>query len=509
MQGKKKFTPRLFVNFNIADLIPADNFYRVLKDKLDLRFIYKLTKDCYSHTGKPSLDPVVFFKTVISGYLENICSDRALERMIDMRIDLKYFMNYDIDERAPDHSTICKTRQRIPVEVFESVFNHVLQLCVESGLVSGKTQSFDTAYINANASLDRMVEVKMIDRDPAAYMDEVLSQDETNDDTNRGELANKRMKKSQQTLEQYQKYRKEKYSELDGGKTHRKNKRRFLSNATHLSRTDPDARIAKKSNKPRMLCYSALLGVDTKNNVITHTSAEHSSKKDSRLLLDGVEFTLDRLEGMNLKPKEILADAGFASGENYYILNHWKLKSFIPIHGGFKPKREGFIYDKKDNSYTCRNDKKLPYKGIGKSSGYLKYRYVSSKFDCNDCPYRTECVDTRGIKKIEHTIYREEYLEMIKRLKSSSGRKKYAQRMCTVEPVFGSLQQYYGLRWMNVRGKTSAQKVMLMCAAAFNLKKWVKQLLESSFFTKLCCHKPFWSSINLENLYTKILILNY
>jgi len=54
-----------------------------------------------------------------------------------------------------------------------------------------------------------------------------------------------------------------------------------------MSRTDPDARIAKKSGKPRMLCYIALMGVDTQANVITHISAEHASKKDSRLLLIG------------------------------------------------------------------------------------------------------------------------------------------------------------------------------------------------------------------------------
>lgn len=136
-------------------------------------------------------------------------------------------------------------------------------------------------------------------------------------------------------LEQYQSYRRKKYSALDGGKPHLKNKRRFLSNATHLSRTDPDARIAKKSGKPRMLCYSAFFGVDTQENVITHASAKHASKKDSRLLLDGVEFTLDRLEGLGLPTLEILADAGFPSGENYYVLDHWNVQSYIPTHGGF------------------------------------------------------------------------------------------------------------------------------------------------------------------------------
>ena len=59
MQGKKKFSPKLFLNFCLPDHIPDDNFYKVLKEQLDLSFIYKETKELYSHTGKPSIDPVV------------------------------------------------------------------------------------------------------------------------------------------------------------------------------------------------------------------------------------------------------------------------------------------------------------------------------------------------------------------------------------------------------------------------------------------------------------------
>jgi len=293
MQGHKKFTPKLFFNFCLPDHIPEDNFYKVLKKELDLSFIYKSTKGLYSHTGKPSIDPVVFFKCLLIGYLENICSDRALERAIKLRLDLLYFIDHDIGEAPPDHSTICKTRKRMPTEIFEEVFNHILKLCVQSGLVKGSIQSIDTAYINANASIDKMVEVKMVDRDPKEYLDEIKSQDSSanvygHDDE---QMAKKRMEKSQKNLEQFTKYRKEKYSKLDGGKKHRQNKRRFLSNATHMSKTDPDARIAKKSGKPRMLCFSSLLSVDSDSNVITNISAEHANKKDSRYLIKAVKQT--------------------------------------------------------------------------------------------------------------------------------------------------------------------------------------------------------------------------
>ena len=123
--------------------------------------------------GRPSLDPAVFFKIVLCGYLENICSDRVLDRMIDMRLDLRFFIDYDIDEPIPDHSTICKTRQRIPTEVFDDVFNFILLLCIKQGLVDEKFQSIDSSYINANASIDKLKESKLIDRNPQDYLNEI------------------------------------------------------------------------------------------------------------------------------------------------------------------------------------------------------------------------------------------------------------------------------------------------------------------------------------------------
>ena len=66
------------------------------------------------------------------------------------------------------------------------------------------------------------------------------------------------------------------------------------------------------------------------------------------------------------------------------------------------------------------------------------------------------------------------------RLKTKKGKRTYHLRMQSVEPVFGSLQQYYGLRRIYVRGKSSAFKVMLMSASAFNVKKWLKNLVQYS-----------------------------
>lgn len=476
MQGKKNFTPKLFVNFRLPDHIPDDNFYKVLKDKLDLQFVYKSTELVYGKTGRPSLDPVVFFKMLLVGYLENVCSDRALERLFQLRLDLLYFIDHDLTDSVPDHSTICKARKRIPKEVLDEVFNHILKLCVEAGLVGGKVQSIDSAYINANASLDRMAEIKLVDRDPRDYLEEVLGQDLPDDMSVEDQIA--RVTKAQKDLMVHANHRKKKYREQDRNVKKQKNKRRIFSSATHMSTTDPDARVAKKNGKPRMLCYTSTMSVDAMENVITHISAEHSSNKDSQLLIKNTKATQSRLKECEIEIETILADTGFSSGENYAILEEMNLDAYIPPHGTYETHRGDFKYDGRRNAFICPQGQILKPKQTKFSHGRKQLAYVSSKKICDHCPMRTECVDRRGVKQITSTMYKRQYERMIKRLKSKRGQLFYSLRMHTVEPVFGSLQQYYGLRWMNVRGRNSANKVMLMAAAAFNLKKWFKKGLK-------------------------------
>jgi len=81
--------------------VPKDNLYRRLRESLDLNSIYKDTRDLYGSTGNPSIDPVVFFKLMLTGYLENITSDRKLIEHCAMRMDILYFLGYDIDEPLP------------------------------------------------------------------------------------------------------------------------------------------------------------------------------------------------------------------------------------------------------------------------------------------------------------------------------------------------------------------------------------------------------------------------
>nr|WP_211359304.1 transposase [Bizionia myxarmorum] len=103
----------------MSERVPEHNFYRQLKSVLDLKYLYKLTEPFYGVTGQKSIDPVVFFKLCLVGYLENIISDRKLIQHSSMRLDILFFINYDLDDEFPWHSTISRTRQLFPEDIFE------------------------------------------------------------------------------------------------------------------------------------------------------------------------------------------------------------------------------------------------------------------------------------------------------------------------------------------------------------------------------------------------------
>ncbi|MDE1193404.1 MAG: transposase [Arachidicoccus sp.] len=138
MQGKKNLTPQLFYNTSLDRLVPEDNLYRKLNKELDLHFIYKSTAKYYSREGQESIDPVVFFKILLVKYLNNINSDRALLRYCANCLDVRLFLQYDLEEDLLWHSTISRTRQLYGEEAFLSLFQTVLKLWLDKGMIRGK-----------------------------------------------------------------------------------------------------------------------------------------------------------------------------------------------------------------------------------------------------------------------------------------------------------------------------------------------------------------------------------
>ncbi|MDC6389580.1 transposase, partial [Maribacter sp. PR1] len=250
MQGKKDYQEKLFAHFQLSDRVPQHNFYRRLKEVLDLDFLYPLTKGHYGDSGQKSIDPVVFFKLCLVGYLENIISDRKLIDHCSMRLDILYFIGYDIDEPLPWHSTISRTRQLFPESIFEKVFTKVLKLCIEKGMVGGHTQAIDSAPVKANASMDTL-ELKVPEEDLDEHLRKVRALSAMDKEGPHRRSKNDKSDKGQRSVTASEKEldaikgRNKKWAKDQDQRPGAGNKgSKYTSNKTHYSPTDPDARIS-------------------------------------------------------------------------------------------------------------------------------------------------------------------------------------------------------------------------------------------------------------------------
>lgn len=477
MQGKKDYQEKLFNSFQLSERVPQENFYRRLKSELDLSFITALTKPYYGKDGQKSIDPIVFFKLILVGYLENLNSDRKIINHASMRMDVLFFIDYDIDEELPWHSTLSRTRGLYGEEVFKELFKTVLRLCVNKGMVSGKRQAIDSAYIKANASMDSLLEKEVL-VDGENYSDELLSNNER---------ENTVSSQKQKVVDQHHAWKAGAYKGQPKGNSNKEGeldkfgnliRQKFLSNHTHYSKTDPDARISVKPGKPRQFNYSAQTSVDTKGHVITNILADFSDKRDSQSLPKAVEQTRENLKENNLELKEILGDTGYSSGTALKYLKENNITGYIPNFGLYKNSREGFIYNKELDQYECQRGNRavLPLKKIGPNPrGYVMKIYRSSETICKTCPLRVQCIGAKtNFKKIDDSIHKPYYDEMHERLKTQNAKRLKKQRSSTVEPVLGTLINFMGMRRIWTRGIKNANKFMIGAATAYNLKKWLK-----------------------------------
>jgi transposase len=156
MMGLKERAFAPLVSVSLEELVPQDHFYRHLQKVLDLSFVYDLVRESYAIVGRPSIDPVVFFKLQLVMFFENIRSERLLMRQVADRLSVRWYVGYDLDEALPDHSTLSKIRQRYGLEVFRRFFEAIVQRCQEAKLLWGKELYFDSTQVNANADLDSL-----------------------------------------------------------------------------------------------------------------------------------------------------------------------------------------------------------------------------------------------------------------------------------------------------------------------------------------------------------------
>jgi transposase len=113
---ERRFAPLIHVS--VEELVPQDHFSRHLERTLDLSFVREFVQQTYASGGRPSIDPVVFFKLQLVMFFEGIRSERQLIRQAADRLSVLWYLGYDLGEPLPDHSSLSRIGTRYGLDVF-------------------------------------------------------------------------------------------------------------------------------------------------------------------------------------------------------------------------------------------------------------------------------------------------------------------------------------------------------------------------------------------------------
>ena len=287
---------------------PGHVFYRKLNEVFAEagfdRMAEKLCRPHYhSHIGRPSIPPGVYFRMLLIGYFEGIGSQRGIAWRCADSLSLREFLGVPVTETTPDHSSLTRVRDRLPLEVHAAVFEWALRLVAEKGLLPGKTAAIDSTFLEANAAMKSIVR-----RDTGEDWNEYL----------------RRLMKEREGVENPTD------EELRRFDRTRKDKR--VSNEEWVSKSDPDSRIAKMKNGETHLAYKAEHVIDLETEVVLAASIRPADHADVDTMVDSVvEARVNLSEaGVDVEIKEAVADKGYHATDTIELAESVNLRTYIP-----------------------------------------------------------------------------------------------------------------------------------------------------------------------------------
>src|SRR6476660_9744374 len=143
---------QFFYSFDLDKVIPPDHLVRQIDGLLDLSWVHKELAPYYSHTGRPSIDPVLMIRMLIVGYVFALRSERRLCAEVQVNLAYRWFCKLGIEDRIPDHSVFSRARHERfrESDALRRVFEGVVAMCIATGLVGGEAFSIDASLIKAD-----------------------------------------------------------------------------------------------------------------------------------------------------------------------------------------------------------------------------------------------------------------------------------------------------------------------------------------------------------------------
>jgi len=515
--GTKARLFTLLPSLTLEDLVPADHFYRHLDRTLNLAFVRDLVHECYATgMGRPSVDPVVFFKLHLVMFFEGVRSERALLRLAADRLSVLWYLGYHLDEPLPDHSSLTRIRARYGVEVFRRFFDAILAQCQQAGLVWGRELYFDSTEVQANAAYSSLtprfaVEAREATKAVEAHLAALFA--DSSDVTALSSHASEPLQSTPQeppeptplpvglTPEQREglvtaNAERHDWIAHQGAQDRRETGSWYRRIADfQVSTTDPDA--APMHTKGRLdMGYRTHFVVDGGKARIIHTVLVTPAEvMDNQPMLDLLWHTCFRRK---LRPDQVTGDKKFGTEANLVAIEGQGIRAYIPIpdmdHRTEFFGVEHVTYDAARDVYVCPAGKDLRFDRPHSTERQLRFRARAA--ECNHCALKAQCTTSNQGRSLCRSVD-EECLDRVRAYASSKAyQKALRKRKVWVEPLFAEAKDWHGLRRFRLRRLWRVNSEALLIGAGLNLKwllkrwGWGRRLFPSgaAMAVKQCTH---------------------
>ena len=434
---------------SMEDLVPEGHLLRSIAAALDFEFIYELVEDKYSaETGRPSIDPVVLVKMVFIQFLFGIRSMRQTVREIEVNAAYRWFLGFGWQDKVPHFTTFGKNYKRRfeGTDLFEQIFARVLEACYRAGYVKGEEVFVDATHIKASANRNKKLKQK-VKHEAHVYAREL-----------RAEINAER--------ESMEKAPFDDDNDNQDGETSQETE-------VTTSTTDPESGMFVKGEHERNFAYMAQTACNRHGFVLGYEIVP-GNVHDSKSFWNLYEKLKD------LPISHLVADSAYKTPA---ILRQLFYDEVTPVMPYTRPKtKEGYFtkgdyqYDPQRDCYICPQGQELRHTNTNRD-GYREYRSRAKL--CRQCPYRTQCTQSKScVKLIQRHIWQEfvDTAEAIR--KTPQGRQLYRKRKETIERVFADAKEKHGMRYTQYRGLAKVKMQVGLTFACMNLKKlatWMKK----------------------------------
>ena len=462
-------------DLSLEELVPKDNFYRWLEERLDLSFVRELVEDLYAPSGRPSVDPVVFFKLELILFFEDLRSERQLMEVVADRLSLRWYLGYDLHEPLPDHSSLTRIRERYGLEIFRHFFERIVEMCFEAGLVWGEELFVDSTTVRANAAKAALIpRLTVLD-----HLDELFEEvEEEPTDTTGPLVAPVAMADAtlpgadDESLRAANAARKDFISSAGryGTKSRTPNPNKISDHT--VNRTDSDACLAGHVKGTARMGYKVHYVVDGgKARVILTALVTKADVKDNQPMLDLLWHTNFRWK---LRPHHITGDSVYGTTPNLKAIENAGIRAYMPAIDYTWGKRslfrkDDFTYDPERDVYWCPAGEIL--RNTGGRSKLRLTRYVGDPEVCNACSLKSKCTEGKSGRAVNRN-FDEYYFEKVKGYYELEAYKKaMRKRKVWIEPMFGEAKQWHGMERMRLRMLERVNCEALVTAAGQNIKR--------------------------------------